>query len=92
MQTVKLYRPVGLKELELILEEHFAKYAIQNVGGSIHNELWIPSQELDMFNKNIVGEIRVIGAFFGDEFRMPEDLVLVEVLQKFKSENNLYKR
>lgn len=47
--------------------EFLQKYPIQNVGGEIHNELWIPAEELEEFNHNIVGEIRVVNTFWGDK-------------------------
>jgi hypothetical protein len=136
MNTVNLYRPVGLRELELIKhsgwknfpprlewqpifypvlnqvyadqiaaewntkdpfsgfcgvttefdlqESHYSKYAVQNVGGVIHNELWVPAEELEDFNAHIIGSIRIISGFFGDEFKMPEDRELAAVLLKFK--------
>lgn len=40
-----------------------AQYEIQNVGGSMHNELWIPAENLDEFNDNIVGQITVTQKF-----------------------------
>jgi hypothetical protein len=109
-----LYRPVGLKELELIeksgyaefpprlpgqpifypvLNEEYAtqiardwntrfnadkvgvvtrfqvrtrflgRYEKKLVGGSIHEEYWIPAEELEDFNRNIVGKIEVISRF-----------------------------
>src|SRR6476661_100723 len=107
-----LYRPVGLKELELIeqsgwkkfpprlpdqpifypvMNEEYAiqisrdwnvpaygagyvtkfavrtdyvtKFEVQNVGGEIHNELWVPAEELEEFNSNIVGLIEVTKEF-----------------------------
>ena len=134
MSTVILYRPVGLRELELIkhsgwkkfpprlewqpifypvlnqayadqiaaewntkdafsgycgvttefglLESHYLKYAVQNVGGVIHNELWVPADELEDFNAHIIGGINVISGFFGDKFKMPEDTELAEALLK----------
>ncbi len=33
---------------------------VENVGGEIHNELWVPSEDLEEFNKHIVGKIEVI--------------------------------
>ena len=39
------------------------QYEIQNVGGSIHNELWIPTEKLEEFNDNIVGTITVTQKF-----------------------------
>ncbi len=113
MDTVILYRPVGLGELELIKEsgwtkfpprlpaqpifypvmneeyaiqiseqwnvpaygagfvtkfhlnkEYASKFDVQNVGGEIHNELWVPSEELEEFNNNIVGLIEVTKEFY----------------------------
>ncbi len=115
MNAIKLYRPVGLKELELImisdwrtypprldwqpifypvlnqtyaeqiasqwnindpasgycgivtsfdlLETHYSKFDIQNVGGNIHNELWVPAEALDEFNSNITGKIQAVKIF-----------------------------
>ncbi len=39
------------------------KFEIQNVGGEIHNEYWIPAEELEEFNSNIVGNIEVTKSF-----------------------------
>src|SRR5436305_7920839 len=36
------------------------RYPPQTVGGSIHRELWVPAEELDEFNRHIVGLIEVI--------------------------------
>lgn len=115
-----LYRPIGLKELQLIIDLDFKafpprlewqpifypvlnqeyaeqiaekwntkdefscycgivtkfdlpsgylqKYEVQNVGGFIHNELWIPSEELNEFNSKIVGQIEIVKVFKGDNF------------------------
>lgn len=139
MNTQKLYRPVGLKELELIADagwnafpprldwqpifypvlneayatqiaeqwntgdefsgycgvvtcfevdkEYIARYATQNVGGELHDELWVPAEELVEFNKNIIGKIAVVNAFFGAAFIMPENIVIKEILKRFKHED-----
>ncbi len=39
------------------------RYPRQVVGASIHEELWVPAEELAEFNANIVGPIEVIGEF-----------------------------
>ena len=44
--------------------EYIRKYPIQTVGGSIHQELWIPAEELVEFNQHIVGKIEVIAQFY----------------------------
>ncbi|HVU96967.1 MAG TPA: hypothetical protein VHE34_17175 [Puia sp.] len=67
-----------------LLESHFSMYAVQNVGSAIHDELWVPAEELVAFNQNIVGPIRVVAAFFGESFSMPDIPELVDVLSKFK--------
>lgn len=115
-----LYRPIGLKELQLIIDldfkafpprlewqpifypvlnqeyaeqiaekwntkdefsgycgivtkfdlptDYLQKYEVHNVGGFIHNELWIPSEELNEFNSKIVGQIEIVKVFKGDNF------------------------
>jgi hypothetical protein len=133
---MKLYRPVGLKEMELIAENNYKsfpprlewqpifypvlnqeyaeqiakewnapdefsgfcgivtsfdinqdfveKYEIQNVGGKIHNELWIPSEELEAFNFNIINEIKIVNAFFGENFKFSLNHELNKKLEKFR--------
>jgi hypothetical protein len=135
METQTLYRPVGLKEMELIVEsgwkefpprlewqpifypvlnpeyaeqialewntkdafsgycgivtsfevnqDYLKHFDVQNVGGDIHNELWVLSEELDVFNTNIVGGIKIITAFFGNQFFMPQHSTLSIELLKF---------
>jgi hypothetical protein len=53
-----LYRPVGPKELELIV-----RYPVQQVGARLHTEHWIPAEDLAELNRNIVGLIEVIATF-----------------------------
>ena len=38
-------------------------YEVQIVGGARHSEYWIPAEDLETFNKNIVGTIEVIATF-----------------------------
>jgi len=137
VNTIKLYRPIGIRELELIInanwkkfpprlfwqpifypvlnqpyaeqiasewntkdefsgycgivtgfelnEEHYSKYGVQNVGGDVHNELWIPAEDLELFNQNIVGSIGILKVFFGDGFVVPENEILAKELLKFKN-------
>lgn len=40
-----------------------ARYQVQRVGSAIHEEYWIPAEELEEFNRNIVGKIEVIAEF-----------------------------
>lgn len=136
MKTVTLYRPVGLRELQLIIESGFSKFPprldwqpifypvmneeyalqialkwntidefsgysgyvtafkmnadyidnfeIQNVGGKIHNELWVPAEELDEFNNHIIDKIEVTKSFLGKEFKALEDKIIMEIIDKTK--------
>lgn len=44
-------------------DNYLQKFEIQTVGGAMHTELWVPSEELEEFNSHIMGNIRVIGEF-----------------------------
>jgi hypothetical protein len=46
-----------------VRKEYASKFEIQNVGGDIHNELWVPAEELEEFNSNIVGHIEITREF-----------------------------
>ena len=39
------------------------RYERKTVGAAVHQEYWIPAQDLQEFNQNIVGEIEVIAEF-----------------------------
>ena len=143
IMTKRLYRPVGLKELVLILqaeakafpprltwqpifypvlnydyaaqisrewnqgdefsgyvgfvtafdldEEYLSKFEVQTVGADMHQELWVPAEELAEFNAEIQGFIQVIDAFYGESYQgiIPEseffeNLNAQEQLQKIQ--------
>lgn len=117
---IKLYRPVGLKEMELILnkeckgfpsrlptqpyfypvlnsdyakqiaskwntvdkgsgfvgyvtefsidKKYIEKYQIHTVGAALHRELWVPADELVIFNQNIIGDIMISQAYYGIDY------------------------
>jgi hypothetical protein len=46
-----------------VSSEFLGKYPIQKVGGHIHTEWWIPADELEEFNKQIVGPIEIVRTF-----------------------------
>lgn len=50
-----------------VKSEYVSKFEIQNVGGHIHNELWVPAEELEEFNANIVGQIEVTQSFYPED-------------------------
>jgi hypothetical protein len=50
-----------------VRNEYLERYQIQTVGSSIHQEYWIPAEELAEFNRNIVGKIEVLAEYRGAE-------------------------
>lgn len=43
------------------IDDNFiSKYTVQTVGASYHQEFWIPAEELEEFNRHIIGQICVI--------------------------------
>jgi O-acetyl-ADP-ribose deacetylase (regulator of RNase III) len=49
-----------------VRKEFAAKYPVQTVGDRTCVELWVPAEELAIFNDNIVGEIEVIAEYKAD--------------------------
>ncbi len=48
-----------------IAKEFLDNYTKKIVGGKDHQEYWIPAEDLEEFNRNIVGNIKVIAEFEG---------------------------
>lgn len=42
---------------------YLEKFPRQVVGGSMHEELWVPAEELEEFNSKIKGRIEVVESF-----------------------------
>jgi hypothetical protein len=40
-----------------------ARYQIHQVGSVVHQEYWIPAEDLEEFNRNLIGPIEVIAEF-----------------------------
>jgi hypothetical protein len=45
--------------------DYLSRFTLQKVGGALHLEYWIPAEQLNEFNQNIVGKIEVISEFHG---------------------------
>lgn len=43
--------------------DYLARYAVRIAGNSSHQELWVPAEELEEFNRHIVGLIEVTQTF-----------------------------
>lgn len=46
-----------------IEDNYAAQFEVHVVGSSVHQELWVPAEELDNFNRHIKGTIQVIHEF-----------------------------
>jgi Asp-tRNA(Asn)/Glu-tRNA(Gln) amidotransferase B subunit len=45
---------------------YLARFPVQTAGARIHQEYWIPAEELVEFNRHIVGLIEIVSEFRGD--------------------------
>ena len=43
-------------------------FPVQVVGDRNDQELWVPAEELNTFNRHIQGNIRVLSSFYGDDY------------------------
>jgi hypothetical protein len=43
--------------------EFLSRYDVRTVGSRQHREYWIPAEDLDELNRNIVGEIEVVESY-----------------------------
>jgi len=73
-----------------VREEIINQYTVQNVGAKNHNELWVPSEELEDFNRAIIGNIEVTKVFIGKDFKGAANAA-VEKLLKLESETQIKK-
>jgi hypothetical protein len=48
--------------------EYLSQYEVQTVGGSVHQEYWIPAEELPTFNQHIVGVIEIIAEYRSETY------------------------
>ncbi|KMQ69733.1 ADP-ribosylation/crystallin J1 [Chryseobacterium sp. FH2] len=68
-----------------VLEDEVNKYPAQNVGAGNHNELWVPSEELETFNQAIIGNIEVIKVFTGRDFKASGNSEIMNLILKLKN-------
>jgi hypothetical protein len=53
--------------------DYLAQFDEHVVGAKIHRELWIPAEKLEQFNRHIIGSIRVVSAFYGEQYAGERD-------------------
>jgi len=50
-------------------DDYISQFEQHTVGGSQHQEFWIPAEAVEEFNRHISGHIKVVEAYFGDKFK-----------------------
>lgn len=79
-------------------DKYINRFEKHKAGKSQHQELWVPAEEVEEFNKHIVGHIKVVEAHFGKAFQgfIPEKFGLAgkNAVEQFTELANsyLYKR
>jgi len=43
--------------------DYLDKFPVQTAGARVHQEYWIPAEELEEFNRHILGCIEIVGEF-----------------------------
>ena len=41
-------------------DEYISRFEVQTVGASYNQEFWIPAEELEEFNRHIIGKIKIM--------------------------------
>ncbi|WP_181243807.1 ADP-ribosylation/crystallin J1 [Chamaesiphon polymorphus] len=55
-------------------DAYISKFEVQIVGSSqVHQELWIPAEDLAEFNRHILGEIKIVAAYYGNSSTIEVD-------------------
>lgn len=55
-------------------DAYISQFEIKIVGSShVHQELWIPAEDLAEFNQHILGKIEVVAAYYGEGFAIEID-------------------
>jgi hypothetical protein len=59
---------VGFVTMFEVDDTYLVRFPVQVVGGRDAQELWVPAEELDEFNRHIVGKISVVESYIGPSF------------------------
>ena len=64
--------------VEFDVSNHFlSQFNIENVGGEIHNQYWIPAEAIGELNENILGRIRLTKTFKNEQQNISKFLSFV---------------
>ncbi len=60
---------IGIVTSFQVDSDYLSKFETKIVGAAdIHQELWVPAEELSEFNKHIVGKIKFVKVYYGQEY------------------------
>lgn len=59
---------IGFVTRFAVPDELTRRYPVQVAGGHAHEELWVPAEELEDFNRQLLGPIEVLETFVGARF------------------------
>lgn len=54
-------------------QSYAERFEVHTVGGKIHQELWVPAEELNEFNRHIIGKIEVVASYYGEKHQKPHE-------------------
>jgi len=54
---------IGYVTMFRVKKEFVDRYTVEKVGGANHTEWWVPAEDLEDLNDNIVGEIEVLAEY-----------------------------
>jgi hypothetical protein len=49
-------------------DDYVKQFEVRVVGSNIHQELWIPAEDLVEFNRHIIGKITIKATYYGEKF------------------------
>lgn len=70
---------VGFVTAFTIQDEYMKNYQVQCVGSQVHQEYWIPAEELSTFNSKIEGKIKIINVFYGKDYQGLEPVTIQDM-------------
>ncbi len=63
---------VGIVTRFRVEREYVRRFEAHVVGlEAVHQELWVPAEELDQFNRHIVGKIEFVAVHYGPDYTGP---------------------
>ncbi|WP_036218358.1 hypothetical protein [Calidithermus chliarophilus] len=61
--------PCGFVTRFEVDDAYVRRFPVQTAGARMHQELWVPAEDLEEFNRHIVGQITVDAAYYGPGFK-----------------------